>query len=59
MERYQVRTVKALLEDLQTFSISSFALSTAQRCNSSATIEIRPKYARIVAKATTWAHRLC
>src|SRR6266851_7974630 len=31
MERYQVRTVKALLEDPETFSISTLALSTANR----------------------------
>src|SRR6266481_6617978 len=29
MERYQVRTVKALLENPETFSISTLALSTA------------------------------
>ena len=31
MERYQVRTVKALLEDPETLSISTLALSTANR----------------------------
>lgn len=31
MERYQVRTVKALVEDPEAFSISTLALSTANR----------------------------